>query len=418
MKKIVVIIAGVVVLGLLVFFNLRSDKGVSVETSRVERRDIAKVITASGSIRAKRRVNVSASAIGKVTKLAVEEGQRVEKGDFLLEIDAAPYESAVAELRASMGSAEATLELEQASLKKARIDYERALELHGKGFVSEDDLRDAAVAVEISEAKVKAARETLSRTRASLDKALHDLEQVRITADMSGVITALNVEEGESAIMGTLNNPGTVLLTIADLSEIEAHVRVDETEVVYVEAGQNADVRLDAYPDTTFAGRVTEVGNSAITSQLALGQESVDFKVVVAISDVIPNVRPGLTASVDITVAEEHGVLAVPIQSLTVRSADRLGRGNALREGAAGGDSAAVASGAPTDPRKKDIEGVFVVEDGTAVFRKVTVGIAGESYFHVVSGLREGDAVISGPLRSINEIRDGDPVEAEEAEDE
>src|SRR5262249_43534283 len=160
--------------------------------------------------------------------------------------------------------------------------------------------KSAKASIDMEQARAKSANETLQQTRSSLLKARHELTQMRITAEMAGVITGLNVEEGESAIMGTLNNPGTVLLTISDLLEIEAGGRGDETEVVMVKPGQPAVVRLDARPDTTFKGVVTEVGNSAIRSQAGLGQESVDFKVKVAIQDVIPNVRPGLSASVDI----------------------------------------------------------------------------------------------------------------------
>jgi HlyD family secretion protein len=223
------------------------------------------------------------------------------------------------------------------------------------------------------------------------------------------------VEEGESAIMGTLNNPGTVLLTISDLSEIEAEVRVDETEVVMVKPGQPAVVRLDARPDTTFNGVVTEVGNSAIRSQAGLGQESVDFKVKVAIKDVIPNVRPGLSASVDITVAQEKAALAVPIQSLTVRDEARLKRERAhgkkeARSAAATTAAAATDTTASDDSKPKDIEGVFVVEKDIAHFRPVRVGIAGQSYFVVKSGLKKDDSVVSGPFKTIADLKDGERV--------
>ena len=225
------------------------------------------------------------------------------------------------------------------------------------------------------------------------------------------MITALNVEEGESAIIGTMNNPGTVLLTIADLSEMEAEVRVDETEVVFIEPGQKASVTLDAFPDTSFAGLVTEVGNSAIRDQLAMGQESVDFKVVVAILDSIPSIRPGLSASVDVTVAEKRSVLAIPIQCLTVRDAGTLARWR--RPHAAAADTTAEDDGDTEEAR--DVEGVFVVEGGSARFRPVSVGIAGEKHFEVTSGLEEGDRVVSGPFSAIGDLRDGDRLKIEKS---
>lgn len=410
MKKIILIAAGAVVLIALIVLNMRSDRGgkTDVSVTRVARRNVAKVITASGNIQPRRRVNVSASAIGKVTRVAVAEGDYVDHGDFLLQIDPTPYQTAVDRLRAAVRGAEAALSVEEATLTKAQYDYERSLELSKKEFVSDNDLREAKVAVEIAEARGRSANQALIQTRAELAKSEHDLNQVRITAGMSGIITSLNIEEGESAIMGTMNNPGTILLTIADLSEMEAEVRVDETEVVFIEPGQEASVTLDAFPDTSFAGVVREVGNSAIRGQLGLGQESVDFKVVITILDSIPNIRPGLSASVDVTVAEGNDVLAIPIQCLTVRDRRMLER----REDRAVAADTSDESGADDDDddHDRDVEGVFVVDDGIAGFRRVEVGIAGEKHFEVKTGLEEGESVVSGPFSAIGELRDGDRV--------
>jgi HlyD family secretion protein len=405
--------AGVmVVLAVLVMVNLRArGHRVEVQVSGVEKRDVTRIITASGEIQPRRRVDVSASAIGKVTRLAVKEGDHVKKGDFLLEIDAEPYESAVDQLSAAVRGARANVAMQEASLAKAEGDYDRAVKLHEKGFMSDEEFRAATSAHDMAKASARAAKETLLQTEANLRKARHDLRQVRITAEMSGVITTLNVEQGESAIMGTINNPGTVLLTISDLSEIEAEVRVDETEVVLVKPGQKAVVRLDAHPDTTYAGVVTEVANSAIRAQVGMGQESVDFKVKVAIRDSIPDVRPGLSASVDITVAEEHAVLAVPIQCLTVRDEARLERERRRGKKDKRDDGEATdSSGADDEGKRRDIEGVFVVEDDVAGFRPVRVGIAGQSHFVIESGLSEGEKVVSGPFKTINDLRDGERV--------
>ena len=415
-KKIILIGSGALVLAVLALVNLKSKSGhrTDVQVAPVAHHDVSKIITASGEIQPKRRVNVSAQAIGKVTRLAVKEGDHVEKGDFLLEIDAENYETSVAELQAGVRGAEASVDLENAALNKAKYDFERAQQLFDKGFMSDNDLKSAKSSLDMAEARAKSASEMAVQARATLKKAQHELRQMRITAEMSGVITALNVEEGESAIMGTLNNPGTVLLTIADLSEIEAEVRVDETEVVMVKPGQPVVVRLDARPDTTFKGVVTEVGNSAIRSQAGLGQESVDFKVVVALKEEIPSVRPGLSASVDITVAQEKAVLAVPIQSLTVRDEARLNRERdrgkgAKKKGEAVADTAVADTTAP-DAKPRDIEGVFVVDKEIAHFRPVRVGIAGQSYFVVKSGVAKGEQVVSGPFKVIGDLRDGERV--------
>lgn len=409
MKKGLIAAGVVLVIAVFVVLNLtREGSKIEVRVTEVKKRTITKYVTASGQIKPKRQVNVSASAIGKVTRLAVREGDWVEKGDFLLQIDPTEYQSTVDQLKASIGSASATLEMEKASLKKAEYDLERAVTLRESEVVSEEELRQAQLNVDIYRSKVRAAEEQLAQYEANLTKAMHDLNEVRVTAEIAGVVTALNVEEGENAIMGTLNNPGTVLLTVADLSEIEAEVEVDETEVVLIDVGDEAHISLDAYPDSTFKGLVTEVGNSAVRQQISLGQSSVDFKVVISIIDEIPNVRPGLSASVKIRVAEENDAVSIPIECLTVRRAGELEGVHEANRGE--GDEEGIAR----DDAVDDIEGVFVVVDGVARYRPVRVGIAGSSYFHVREGLSEGEVVVSGPFKAINDLNDGDPVKVVE----
>lgn len=404
MKKVLIGLGVIAVIAVMILVNLRKEGSrIDVDVAEVKRRTITKLVTASGRIQPTRQVNVSAAAIGKVTRVAVKEGDYVEQGDFLLQIDPTDYQATVNQLEASIRSAAAQRDMEAANARKAEYDYERAKTLHESKVVSDEELRTAELNLEVAQARARSAEEILAQQRANLSKATHDLSEVRITADISGVITELNVEEGENAIMGTLNNPGTVLLTIADLSEIEAEVEVDETEVVSVRLGQEAVVTLDAYPDRSFRGIVTEVGNSAIRTQVGLGQSSVDFKVVISIRDTIPNVRPGLSSSAKIEVAEETEALSIPIQCLTARQ-----KGD-LETDAGTGDTTAVAATDDVED-EADIEGVFVVEDGVARYRPVKIGIAGSSYFHVTDGLDEGDTVISGPFKAINELKVGDPV--------
>jgi len=412
------IVAGVaVVIAVFVVLNLlRGESKVEVQTDKVKARDITKTVSASGNIRSKRQLDVSASAIGKVTALAVREGDNVEEGQFLLQIDPTGYESVVDQLEAAIRSGEAAVGMEKANLAKAEYDLAKIESLFEQQLVSEEEWRVSKLAVDVANARVKSAEEYVAQQRANLKKARHDLKEVKITADIPGTITTLNVDEGESAIMGTLNNPGTVLLTISDLSQIEAEVLVDETEVVYVRVGQPAKVTLDAHPDSSFKGVVTEVGNSAVRSQLGLGQTSVDFKVVVAVEDSIPNVRPGLSANVEIEVATVKDALSIPIQCLTVRRSSELktekdeevaDSAGADAEEAAGDEDADETSGRKA---KDDIEGVFVVRDGKAVFTPIVVGIAGGSYFEVRSGLSKGDEIVNGPFKAINELKNGDPV--------
>jgi HlyD family secretion protein len=415
-KKWLIAVGVIVLIAILVVLNLgKEGSKTEVEVEKVAPRTITKLVTASGYIKAKKQVNVTASAIGKVTKVAVREGDYVQAGDFLMQIDPTDYQTTVNQLEASIGSAAAQLRVEQANLRKAQYDYERAQTLNTQNVVSDDELRTAEINLEVMRARVKSAEETLSQQRATLAGARHDLDEVRITAEISGVVTTLSVEEGENAIMGTLNNLGTALAVIADLSEIEAEVDVDETEVVMVRVGQTATVALDAHPGKSFAGVVTEVGNSAVRSEIGLGQSSVDFKVVIAVNDSIPNVRPGLSASAKIKVAEEAGVLSIPIQCLTVRQKkDLVGEGGkADTSHTVTADTAragATATDASPAGETDDVEGVFVVEDGVARYRPVEVGVAGSEHFQIVRGLSEGETVVSGPFKAINGLKDGDPV--------
>jgi HlyD family secretion protein len=385
LKKALIAVAVIVVISILILLNLRKEGSkVEVEVSSAKPRTITKFVTASGRIQATRQVNVSASAIGKITRVAVEEGDHVKAGDFLLQIDPTDYQAAVDQLKASIRSAKAQLEMEEANLRKAQYDHERAKTLHERNVVSENELRTAELKLEVTRARAKTAEEMLAQHRATLNKAVHDLDEVRIVADISGIVTTLNVEEGENAIMGTLNNPGTVLLIIADLSEIETEVEVDETEVVFVRVGQPAFISLDAYPDDTFDGVVMEVGNSAIRTQIGLGQSSVDFKVVISVHD------------------------SIPIQCLTIRQRDELSGDDDEQQDT-------VLTTDDDDSGDSDVEGVFVVEDGIAKYRPVKIGIAGSSYFQITEGLGEGEEVISGPFKAINELKDGDPVKIAES---
>ena len=398
------LIAVAVIVVVLVLVNLRArrERGLPVQVEEVEQRDISMVISASGSIRPKRQVDVSASSIGKVTRVAVEEGQWVEKGQFLMQIDPIQLESLVLQIKASFEAARSNERQAYAQLKKAKNDLDRTLKLYEKGWRTDQEVDAAKASHDIAVASHQAAKHQIAQQAANLKSAQHNLEEVTIEATMDGIITRLNVEEGESAIMGMTNIPGTVLMTIADLSTIETEVEVDETEVVHIKLGDLAKVTLDAFPDTTYVGRVTEIGNSPILSTSAAGQQGVDFKVVITITDTIPNVRPGLSADTEITVAERYDVPSIPIQSLTVRRKKDL---KVNKEA----DSTATEA---TDPEagNTETEGVFVVDGGRAHFRTVEVGISSQKYFEIVSGLRVGDKVVSGNYKAIRDLRDGQLV--------
>ena len=397
-----VIVAVVIVALVLINVRARRDRGLAVQVEEVEKRDISMVISASGSIQPKRKVDVSASAIGKITRVAVKEGEYVKKGQFLLQIDPIQLESMVNQIEALLQAARANERQTYAQKTKARNDLDRVLKLSEQGFLTSQEVDQAQTNYDISVANHQAALHQIEQQEASLKSARHSYEEVTIEATMDGIITRLNVEEGESAIMGMTNIPGTVLVTIADLSVIETEVEVDETEVVHINLGDSATVTLDAFPDTSFAGEVTEIGNSPILSSSVTGQQGVDFNVIITVIESIPNVRPGLSADTDITVAERTGVLSIPIQSLTVRRKKDL-KGYEP-DSTQTGDEAA----------NEEIEGVFVVEDGRAKFKPVEIGISSQQHFEVVEGLEEGEKVVSGNYRAIRDLKDGQLVKITE----
>ncbi len=396
----------VVVVIVLVLINLKAKGGkeLAVQAEEVTRMDLEMIISASGSIKPKRQIDISASSIGKVTRVAVKEGDYVEQGQFLIQIDPIQLETTVDRLEAAVQSARAGERQAKYQLDQYESDFERAERLFKQGFLTDKEVRDAKTVRDVGISNLESARQLVRQQKAQLSSAKHNLQEVTIEAEMAGIVTRLNVEEGEIAIMGTLNNPGTVLMTIADLSSIEAEVEVDETEVVSIETGQSAEITLDAFPDTSYAGIVTEVGNSPILSSSVSGQQGVDFKVVITVTDTIPNVRPGLSADSEIIAARAANALAIPIQSLTVRQEKDL-KGYAEEADSASADSITVKK-----DKSSEVEGVFVVVDGKAEFRQIKIGVAGQTHFEILSGLEEGDKVVSGNFRAIRDLKDGQRV--------
>ncbi len=407
MKKWMIIALVVVVVGLIAA-NLMGgrDKAVEVETEDIERRDLVEIVSASGTLTPRTRVDVSANAMGRITQVAVAEGDTVTEGDLLLEIDAIEYASAVRSFEAAVQTARADVRLAEANLAKARTDLERAESLHDTGLSSDEQLQAAVTARDVQAASLEAARARLRQSEANLAKARHDLSKVTITAPMTGVVTRLNVEEGENAVMGTLNVAGTVLLEIADLSTMEAEVDVDETEVVRVALGQAVEVSVDAFPDTTFAGVVTEIGNSPIYTSTGQNRQAVDFKVTVTLTDRIEGVRPGLSAKADIRVAEAEQALSAPIGAVTIREWPPREDGERRR----GRRSRRSAEADTSGVEREELEGVFVLEEGKVRFVPVALGITGEDHFEVLDGVEEGWTIVTGPFRELRDMAHGDAV--------
>ena len=377
----------------------RSDDP-AIDVERLERRTLEAVVSATGTIEPQLSVDISSSVMGRVTRLAINEGDRVAGGQFLLQIDPESLQSAVNRNEASLRAAESGVEQARVAVESARVNLElardtleRQTELWELELISREEYDQARRELELRETEFKArqvevatARQRIRQERATLESAEYDLEQVTITSPIDGVITRRSIEEGETVVIGTMNNPGTVLMTIADFSILEAHVEVDETDIPSVRLGQTAAITIDALPDTTYPGRVTEIGNSPIQGGELGTNQATNFEVVVTLDGDVPGVRPGFTATADIQTAVRTSVVAVPIQSTTVREVTLDADGRMVRP-APDGDAAAASAAQPdVAERTEETEGVFVVRDERAWFVPLETGIAGDRYFEVISG--------------------------------
>jgi HlyD family secretion protein len=436
-KKILITLAVIIIGGAVVGANLyfKREQGVTVTTEALRARDLESIVSASGKVQPKRSVNISANQMGRVTRLAVEEGQQVKAGQFLLEIDPRQLEgqmqrgvASVAAAQSRLREARTNVEQARSSLVLARQNLKRQQDLFKEGLNTREQLDKAENDVEQREADLKAREqdihtqeEQVKQEQAGLATTQYNLTQIVISSPMDGIVTRRGIEEGETAVVGTMNNAGSVLLTIADMSQIEAEVEVDETDIPSVQLGQLAKVTIDAVPDRTFMGRVTEIGNSPIqaaTTQAAGGgqRQATTFKVVVTLEEEVPDVRPGFTCTAVVTTATRAAVTAVPIQALTVREMLFDAQKNMVREeprrrrGSSLDPTVSASNEPPPGHTRDEVEGVFVLREGKAVFTPVKTGVAGERYFEVLSGLEPGDQVITGPFASVRELTDGESV--------
>lgn len=421
------------------WFSRRQDKGITVSAETIQRRDLEAIVSASGKIEPQKTVNISAQTMGRVTRLAVNEGDRVKSGQFLLQIDPVVAEAAVRRDEAAVAGARTTLEQSRVTLVSARANLElarqtlkRQEELNAGGLTTRETLDRARAEVEMRESDLHAReeeiknRETqLRQQEAGLQSSRHTLSQVRFDAPFDGIVTRRNIEEGENVVVGTMNNAGTVLLTVADMSVIEAELEVDETDIPFVQLGQRARITIDAIPNQTFGGSVTEIGNSPIQQAAAqagsTARTATNFKVTVTIDGQIPEVRPGFTCTAEITTATRSNVVSVPIQALTVRELLLDANGTVIPEfrppkprfqfgPAAAAATATLTTELQPGQKREETEGVFVIRDGKATFVSVKLGIAGERYLEVLGGLNEGDRVITGPFESVRGMYEGDVV--------
>ena len=416
---------------------LRREDLPSVTFETIRLRDLEAVVSASGKIQPKRLVNISADTSGRVVDLGVNEGDRVKQGQFLMQIDPRSFRTRVESGQAALQGAEAALDQARQSVETARAqltlaeqNLKRQRELWAAQLTTreamdraENDVRVAQSTLAEREKQVRTQELRLGQDRAALDNARYDLSKVRIESPIDGIVTRRNIQAGETAVVGTMNNAGTVLLTIADMSIIQAEVEVDETNIPAIAVGQPAVVTIDAMPERRLKGHVTEIGNSPIQAAGqqtggAAGQQATNFKVVVVIDEPIPDVRPGFTCTADMTTATRPRALAVPIQAVAVRELVYDSAGKLVpqqpRPRPRGGDAVPVVAELEPGQSRKETEGVFVLREGNlAEFVPIKLGIAGESYFEVLSGLKEGDRVTTGPYSAMRQIVSGDKVKAD-----
>jgi HlyD family secretion protein len=435
-RKILIAVIALMVIGGVAgsawWFRRSTAPVVAVET--VKARDLEAVVSASGKIQPKRYVNISADTSGRVVNLAVNEGDRVKSGQFLMQIDPRNLRTRVDSGQAALQGSESALDQARQGIETARVQLTTAQQslTRQEGLWkaqlttrealerAQNDVKVAQSTVAEREKQVHTQEVRLGQDRATLANAQYDLSKVRIEAPIDGIVTRRNIQEGETAVVGTMNNAGTVLLTVADMSVIQAEVEVDETNIPNVALGQPAKIAIDAIPDRTFKGHVTEIGNSPIqaTGNTQTTQQATNFKVVVVLDEVVPDVRPGFTSTADITTATRKNVTAVPIPAVAVRELIYDAKGNVVKPPRTGQRRPATATPAPVvelEPgqTRKETEGVFVVRGGNAEFVPIKIGIAGDRYFEVLSGLKAGDQVITGPYNSVRGMADGDPVKVE-----
>ena len=425
----------------------QSNKGlVTVQTGKPQRQDLASVVSASGEIKPKTYVNIGANAFGKITRLYVKEGDRVKKGQLLAQLENVQSSADVAATKASLeasrtdalaaeaneNTAKADLNRAKADAEKSRLDWDRAQGLFKDALISRAEYETRKATWQTSEAGLAQAEARLAQAKAQVDSAQGHVVQTDATltrasdvlqktvyaAPYAGVITNLPVREGETVVIGIQNAPGSTLMTLADMSIITAEVKVDETDIVNVKLGQPADVTIDAIPKKVFHAVVSEIGNNAIvrstgvaTSQSAsASQEAKDFKVVVTLSDPPEDLRPGLSTTAKITTATRSNVVTIPIQALTVRQQSDLE--------AAASENGSVQAAAPQKDASKDrkndeVQGVFVIRNKKSEFVPVQTGIAGTTDIEVLSGLKEGDEIVTGSYKVLRTMKPGTSVKVD-----
>jgi|KBSSwiStaDraftv2_1062776.scaffolds.fasta_scaffold00031_53 HlyD family secretion protein len=409
-------VGGLLGLALLVLISVASvkkgDKNlVRVTTAKISKADLISTVSCNGRIRAKTKVDISSQVMGQIVNLAVREGDLVKKGDLVLQIDQAQYDANSRAQEAALAALFSQREADRASHAQAERDYERERRNFESKITSEQVLQRAKQTLDVAIANEQTTERRIDQAKATLLGSRDSLKKTTITAPIAGVVTARPVEAGENAMIGTMNNPGTILLTISDMSVVEAEMEVDETDVPRVKVGQKAELTVDAYPEKKYQGLVTEIGGSPITkSALGTDATAVNFKVKIQLTQPPPGIRPGFSVTGMIETDRRDAALAVPVPALVVADEEQLKRpdkGKKARKDAA----AAAPSTAEGIKKKKEVEGVFVVKkDGAVEFKKIKTGVTAELAIEVLEGVAEGDEIVTGPFKALRTLKIGDKV--------
>ena len=475
-KKVWIIVGAVILLAIIVLISVKSSQNnaVAVQTSKVQRKSVLiSKVTASGEIRAKKSIDLQSEVQGIITDLPVHEGDTVRKGQVLLSIDPiqtnadlevarAQYEQAAAQARVqefeisnaevqlmheenALKAAQAQLQQSQDNFTRAQSSFKRQQQLHEDGLLSRDDYEEAQNKLMVAKStldmqqstvaqagdQIRVARNNITKMKsqlassqasakqsaANLAKQSDQSSKSKVVSPQDGVITQLKKEKGERAVPGMMTSPEATIMTIADLSVIEAELKVDETDIVNLALGDKTNIKVDALPDSVFEGEVTEIGNSPITTSTTT-QEAKDFKVIVTLKNPSSKLRPGMSCTGDITTQTKNNVLVIPIQALTVRDVevDKDGKYHPPDLNKKNQGAVARADSGKESTQKKELEGVFVInENKIAQFRPVKTGITGESEIEVLENLKEGEEVVSGSFQTLRTIKDGTAVKVEKA---
>lgn len=397
----------VVATGVGAVLRSRGDKPPEVQTAKVERREIVQKVGATGRIQPKTKVEISADVSAKITKLTVVEGQPVSKGALLVTLDQARYLAAVESAEASVRAAQSNAALVSENMLQAENEFRRSQQLLESKFEPQASFEAKRAQYQVEVARHKSAMDQVAQADAALKQARDDLSKTTIYSPMDGTISALEKEEGEIALGSQFQKD--VILTVADLSAMEAEVKVDENDLVAIAVGQAAEVEVDALPNQVLAGVVSEIGSSAISAGAGTSEQKTEFEVKITLTDPPPTLRPGMTASAEIITHTNPSALSVPLQSVVARAVDQL-----MKKGEKRPDAEA----RYTADRDGFVEVVFCVEQGKAVAKQVKTGIQSDELIEILDGLKEGDEIVTGSYRAISkDLANGAAITISQRED-